>query len=1185
MKTMQLISLVVTLLLSIFIVNRPVYAAPVAASVAVLAVPTLQDTSLGPMTMFSINITVADVEEMFAFQFMLNFDPYILMALSFSSYYPFTEQWPSEIGLDYVSVAFSAKAGQPDRLTTVDPEPIAKIDFVVLDYGRSILYLSNTELTKTTPSGAETFTHEVRHAFFGNIPPAEPGLIPSIYTSRPSAHDITGITVTLPEMAYDGGEGTAAFFNYGSGSDFENYFQVTTFKIPSWVGTPPPIAHVDFKMKYSAQANPAGEKYQIEYYVDPSPNPIVLQIWTNETYETATREWLDQLEPNDATWTWTDVANIKFRVSVSQLEGTSAPSIFNEYEAWVEVTIGAEPLPTPKLSVNPPSITAPYKTLGETFTINITATDFIDLSGYNLILSYDTFVLTATSFGSYDPFTLSMPSEINDTRGEVKMAYSMPYGVSEGFWGTAPIANITFSVDYLGESALGLHDVQLSDPFGPYATAYTVQDGYFRNVDEASIPTASFTYSPPAPIEQQTITFDASGSTPNGGAITEYSWNFGDDTPPVSVTSATTTHSYAWRGTYTVALHVFDSENVVGGVTENVTVTGHDVAVYTIDTDPSPFPYGQVMDINVTVRNEGDFTETFDVTAKYNETTIDTQSGIVLGSGLNTTLTFNWDTTGLALGMYNISATAGPVANEYDTADNTYYDPELKRVGSRISISPTSGPMGTNVTVKGSGFLSNSEVLITFDDQLMSRAFTDEYGNLTATFNVPLSSAGLHAVKVTICYPYIYSVEEEFTVIDVTPLNVSVDVGGIHFAGENVTFYVQITFKGAAVDATSINALLYKPDETTEALTAQLVVTGFYKTTYTVPGDAPTGTYALVIEASYTTSTVESHGTSFKSFLLSPTLTLWNALLVGINGTVGTIKTDVGLVEVKLDDINATLVSMEGNMAIISSTIGLIQTDVSTINAEIASINGTVATIISTLGSIQLDINAINATIVDIQDDLVTINSTLGQVEVKLDAINAKLTSIEGRSVTIETDIGTINGIIASIQGDIATIETDIGTIKTILEGWTGGTTSSIITPEGTFQILVLTTSALEGPITFSDNLVAITLSGPSGTAGTTNIVIPKQLLVGIESSIDEIVVTIDDEHVVFTYTEQPEAHLLSVTYTHSTHTMKIYLAGLPPTVSWILYVIATAIIVLVVSASLAIYRLKIRKPRVAKTK
>jgi len=301
-------------------------------------------------------------------------------------------------------------------------------------------------------------------------------------------------------------------------------------------------------------------------------------------------------------------------------------------------------------------------------------------------------------------------------------------------------------------------------------------------------------------------------------------------------------------------------------------------------------------------------------------------------------------------------------------------------------------------------------------------------------------------------------IDGKITVLQVT-MDVEMDVGSVHFRGELAEFYVLVSVLGEPVDA-DIIAILYHNGTFYADLSpsVEYVAKGLYRVSYTIPTEAPTGTYALVVETSY----LSLRGTSLKSFLLSPTLT---GTLISLNGTVAWIKTEIGIIE-------------------------------------------------------------------------------------------GRITSIEGR---------------------IATIETDIGTVKTILEGWTGGATSPISTPLGDFQILVLTTSTLEGPIASSNNVLTITLSGPPGTTGTTNVVIPKQLLIGIESSIDNVLVTIDNKQVVFTYTEQSEAYVLQITYINSTHTMKVYLLGLPPTPfpAWIITVI---VLIVAVVTSAAFYILKIRK-------
>ena len=88
---------------------------------------------------------------------------------------------------------------------------------------------------------------------------------------------------------------------------------------------------------------------------------------------------------------------------------------------------------------------------------------------------------------------------------------------------------------------------------------FTLPRGIAITPDQA--PTARFV---PA-INGQTVTFDASGSTsPIGGnsGIKSYEWDFGDGSPPETVTVPTITHSYsATAGTYTVTLTITNQAN------------------------------------------------------------------------------------------------------------------------------------------------------------------------------------------------------------------------------------------------------------------------------------------------------------------------------------------------------------------------------------------------------------------------------------------------------------------------------------------------------------------------------------------------------------------------------------------------------------------------------------------------
>jgi hypothetical protein len=97
------------------------------------------------------------------------------------------------------------------------------------------------------------------------------------------------------------------------------------------------------------------------------------------------------------------------------------------------------------------------------------------------------------------------------------------------------------------------------------------------------------------------------------------------------------------------------------------------VAIIGIKLSKTVVGQGYSMFINVTVENQGDYTEAFNATVYANTTEIETQE-ITLSSGNFTSITFTWDTTGFALGNYTISAIADAVTNETDTLDNTYTD-------------------------------------------------------------------------------------------------------------------------------------------------------------------------------------------------------------------------------------------------------------------------------------------------------------------------------------------------------------------------------------------------------------------------------------------------------------------------------------------------------------------------------
>ena len=108
----------------------------------------------------------------------------------------------------------------------------------------------------------------------------------------------------------------------------------------------------------------------------------------------------------------------------------------------------------------------------------------------------------------------------------------------------------------------------------------------------------------------------------------------------------------------------------------------HDVAVIDV-THVLPYgatatyPTGWWVNISVTVRNEGDFSETFNVTVYANTTVIDMETVTSLAPGENTTLTFIWTVPDPSLWIpyppkYTISAEAEVVSGETNTDNNAF---------------------------------------------------------------------------------------------------------------------------------------------------------------------------------------------------------------------------------------------------------------------------------------------------------------------------------------------------------------------------------------------------------------------------------------------------------------------------------------------------------------------------------
>jgi len=316
----------------------------------------------------------------------------------------------------------------------------------------------------------------------------------------------------------------------------------------------------------------------------------------------------------------------------------------------------------------------------KTVTVNISIADVTDLVGWEFKLYYNATVLNGTTINE-GPF---LKSGGNTFFAVIEFVENATHGFAwvtcvgdTGTHGSGVLANITFATKALGTSFLKLTDTKLLNSQVAYITHNTV-DG---TITVTSPPNASFTHSPPSPTIDTTVTFDASASTPNGGYITNYSWDFGD-LNTTSTPNPTITHVYTAEGTYNVTLTITDSEGLTDSTWQLIEVTiptNHDVAIISVTPYTNVAYQGWMININVTAENQGDYTETFNVTAYYNTSLIGIQTITNLNPGNQATITFTWNTTEVTpCQNYTIKAEADTIPGETDTTDNSLTDGTVK---------------------------------------------------------------------------------------------------------------------------------------------------------------------------------------------------------------------------------------------------------------------------------------------------------------------------------------------------------------------------------------------------------------------------------------------------------------------------------------------------------------------------
>jgi hypothetical protein len=378
-----------------------------------------------------------------------------------------------------------------------------------------------------------------------------------------------------------------------------------------------------------------------------------------------------------------------------------------------------------RILVNPHTIVDSSLVPCHNFTVNINIENVVDLYSFEFWLEYNTTVLDVLEVNVNLAFPPPVEIELLETEGQIRVAATASTPVN----GSLSLASILFHVTERGESVLDLHNITLIDSWSETIPYEEPRDGYFNNILVSKI------YVEPPEIIDPTLKpgsqFHIDIKMENIIDFYSYEFSLTYDThvitclgviifPPDNDTSFTTeivvndtmgnmrvnvtyhppaepksilsptaivtiyfqVESY---GITTLDLHdtkiVKQSGEEISHETEDgffATLT-RDVAIIHVETSCNITYPGRIVNVTVVAANLGDMTETFNVTAYYDNNKIGTKTVFDLAPSRNITLVFEWNTTGLTpCHNYTIKAIASQVPYELDLENNVYVDGFVK---------------------------------------------------------------------------------------------------------------------------------------------------------------------------------------------------------------------------------------------------------------------------------------------------------------------------------------------------------------------------------------------------------------------------------------------------------------------------------------------------------------------------
>ena len=232
---------------------------------------------------------------------------------------------------------------------------------------------------------------------------------------------------------------------------------------------------------------------------------------------------------------------------------------------------------TPIVVESDPITTHTYTNYGD-FTVKLTVTDDDGLTDEKTLpLHVSQHPIASFTISPPDPLMhelVTFDASASTPDGGVLVSYAWDFGDGNTTTESDPIITHVYAT------------------YGTYSVTLNVTDSEGKwdtetqTITVENAPIAGFWWTPYYPQRGESVTFDASASTPDGGILLTYAWDFGDGTPIVVEYDTITTHTYSLTGNYLVTLNVTDSEDRWDLDSQTVTVVPRRYFL-TVDTDPT----------------------------------------------------------------------------------------------------------------------------------------------------------------------------------------------------------------------------------------------------------------------------------------------------------------------------------------------------------------------------------------------------------------------------------------------------------------------------------------------------------------------------------------------------------------------------------------------------------------------